>query len=318
MNILFNHNLQGQAEVKKLLGFISKDIKFDNLLTDIELNTPYLIEYIGQTTYDRIVTFYKDADPSAEDQAMFTDVLKNAQLFVLLMAYVNFVENHDLIHGNAGRKVQSPENQKTPWEWQLERDSYTNKKRAYQALDSLFLCLDKDPGITEWVESEEFQISQRLFVSKTAIMNSIYPINHSGLLYFRLVKFMYDIQIEKIRPILTPATYDALVTKMISTSVECTDDDKALISLAQKVQTYYALAQAYEVFPVEMLPLKINFQENTTMKSKARAEVTQNLYNRAKEYEDQLAREVASQTLTEYDNTFAKDANSADKKHFSV
>ena len=58
MHILFNKDDQGQKEIKQILGFIDADFNFDNLSTDIALETPYLIEFIGEQTYNLAVYLY--------------------------------------------------------------------------------------------------------------------------------------------------------------------------------------------------------------------------------------------------------------------
>lgn len=114
MRILFNKDNNGQAEMKALLGFLDKDLRFDNIVTDIELNTPGLIEFIGKEMYSKIEDFYYadlPTEPTA-DQLKMIRILKHAQLYILLLAYLEYASNADLMHGNSGRKIHHAADEK--------------------------------------------------------------------------------------------------------------------------------------------------------------------------------------------------------------
>lgn len=135
MDLLFNKDEAGQREIKTLLGFLNADIKYKNLESDIKLNTPGLIHFIGESVYNKIVSYYK-----AQEKP---EIVLHAQLFIILHAYLDFASNGDLIHGNNGRKVQFADNEKTAFEWQIKSDNASLERRSYKALDRLISLLKK-------------------------------------------------------------------------------------------------------------------------------------------------------------------------------
>lgn len=283
MDILFNKSDNGQEEITELLGFLSSDFKYVRLVTDIELNTPDLIKLISPEAYTKIVEYYKKDALTTEEKDKFSRVLELSQLYVSIMAYHDFSSNNDLMHTTAGRKMNKAEDETTPWDWQIAADNAALKKRAYKALDQLIIALDESE-LQEWLDSDAYKLSKSLFVHKTSIFNDRYPINNSAQLYFRLVPFMEEFELDEIYPRLGDEIYDRL-KESVSPPEEFTSlnvQEKRLLKLVENAVVYLTLSKAYKVFPIEMFPDKINYRENTKMKSEARAEVMSFLKEEAK------------------------------------
>jgi len=290
MKIVFNKNNSGQAEIKSLLGFLDGDFNFDNLKSDIELNTPQLIDLISKAVYDKIEAYY-----TADSQTINEDIaqaLKYVQLYIASMAYIDFAPNNDLTHSNSGRSFRSEENEKLPWEWQLSNSNAAIAKRAYKALDLLFILLDT-LAWEEWTASQAYKTANKLFLKNTNLFDAAFPINKSGQLYYRLVPFMEDFENDAIIPIITPEV--ATTLKEASTP---TANQKILLSLINKASAYLALGKALKVFPVEMFPSGLIYNEKTRSNSEARAEVMQFLNEEGKNYIIKLEHEYGKQTAT--------------------
>ena len=293
MKILFNKADGGQEELKKLLGFIDPDLKFEYLLTDIELNTPYLVQFIGQEMYDKLVSHY-DGNTADEDLDL---ILKNSQLYVLLMAYLEYVSNGDIKHTNSGRKIHFAENEKTPWDWQIEMDNGALKRRAYRALDRLIEVLDKSE-LTEWTGSDQYKQARSLFLYDTTQLNRVYPINNSGQLYYRLVPFMADVEREKISPVLGSLKFDELKSKIKGSP---TAEEKELILYSQKITAYRVLERASTLLPDEMFEDKINYRQSYQDRELIREKRQAKFAEMAEDYEAELSRILARQNAEEYE-----------------
>ncbi len=293
MHILFNKDDQGQKEIKQILGFIDADFNFDNLSTDIALETPYLIEFIGEQTYNLAVYLYDPTlKPLDYELPVLTGIQEKAmeecigliQTYILIMANNQYEQSNDLIHTNSGRKMNRTDDQITPWEWQINRDNAVQLKKAYKALDQLIHKLDK-ARIPTWIASETYTQSKSIFIYNTSLFNKAYPINYSSQLYYKMIPFMDTIELDRIYPILGKEKYSELKAAILNEAEIIDPDTIVLLKKIRDIIAYFTIAKAYTVFPIEMFPDKINYQESTSVHLKSRAELTQNLI---KEAEDNL------------------------------
>ncbi|WP_378186890.1 DUF6712 family protein [Aquimarina sp. W85] len=306
MDIIFNKDSIGDDEVKRVLGFTDADFKFDHLITDIKLETPYLIDYIGSEVYElALYTYNPDLKPGdysaptlSETQTKLLDrVIALIQAYLLLISYHSYSQSSDLIHTNAGRKNNRTGDQTTPWEWQIDRDNAIQLKKAYKALDHLIKTLD-DSEIEVWKNSEAYKKSKKLFIHNTAIFDDVFSINKSGQLYYRMVPFMNTIELEYIFPILQETKFNAIKAAILAGTPSNDKNEQRLLELIRNAVAYLTLAKAYKTFPVEMFPDKINYQENTTMKAKARVEVMQSHKAEGEAYLIKLEDHYAKMTAT--------------------
>lgn len=294
MDLIFDIKSDGKKEIKKILGFLDAGFSYVNLEPDIILNIPYLIDLVGQEVYDKVFAYYSNTQ-SVTDEALakkLADALKYMQLYVLSMAYLDFAPDNDLNHGNSGRSFRSEDNEKIPWDWQIEKSNSSIKRRAYKALDQLMLLLDGS-GWTEWTDSDQYKKANSILIKNTKEFDDIYPIDKSGQLYYRLVPFMADFEEDHICAILTEPVYEALKDKEDPTA-----EEKRLLLLSKKAIAYLSLGKAFKALPVEMFPSGLVHNENTRMKSAARAEVMQFLNTEGQNYLVKLDHEVSQQNLT--------------------
>lgn len=287
MKLIFNKNNSGQEEIKKLLGFLDADISYENLETDIVLNIPNLIEFIGQEMYDKLLTHY---EASVEDEALDA-ILTNSQLYVLLLAYLDYSPNADLIHGNNGRKMHFSESEKTPWDWQIAMDNGALKRRAYKSLDALIQLLDKST-YAEWTGSDQYKKAKALFLYNTAQLQDIFPVNNSGQLYYRLVAFMPDVEIEVLRPALGQTKFDDLKSKVKGSP---SADEKLLILYCQKITAFTVLARGSELLPEEMMSTEINYRLSESDRELIREKRAAKFLKMARTYELELERILTKQ-----------------------
>ena len=296
MKLIFNKTENGQQEIKALLGFMSADIKYKNLETDIELNTVYLIQFIGQAMYDKLVAFYEGTqDGEGAENLKF--ILKNAQLYVLLLAYLDFAPNADITHGNSGRKLRLAENEKTAWEWQIKADNGGLKRRSYKAIDRLISLLDKS-NITEWQTSDQYKKARSLFLYDAAQFQNVYPQAENGAqLYYCLVPLMADVETETLRPTLGASKFDALKTKIKGSP---TTEEKELIRYCQKITAYRVLERASQMLPEEMLENDINYKLPERDRQLIQEKRTGKFKSMAEGYEIELQRILARQNAQNY------------------
>jgi hypothetical protein len=290
MKLLFTRNGEGQAELKKVLGFLDGDFNYQNLEPDIELNTPYLIDLISEEVYSKIQALY--VTPSSTVVEKEVSAVKYCQIYLASKAYLDYAPNNDLSHKNSGRSHRSEDNEKQAWEWQIAMSNSATAKRAYKALDHLFVLLD-DLAWSEWKNSDAYKKAHQLFINSTKLFDDVFPINKSGQLYYRLVPFMADFETEFIIPVITNE-----VAIEIKAAAILTPKQKELQTLINKAIAYMSLAKAMNSFPVEMFADGLIYNENTRMKSQARADVMSFLKEEATKYIKRLEIIYAQQNET--------------------
>lgn len=288
MKLLFNHTNEGQAEIKATLGFLDANFTYANLEPDIKLNTPYLIDLISQSVYDKIATHYEDG---AEDENLDL-ALQYCRLYILSMAYLDFAPNNDMNHSNSGRSFQNEDKQKLPWQWQIDSDNAAIAERAYKALDRLFALLD-ETAWTEWTNSEAYKTANKLFIKDAITFDKTFSINRSAQLYYRLVPFMDDIEIEYINPILTDTNADTL--RQVSSP---TAEQKQLLMLIKKAIAYFSLSKAMQSFPVQMFPKTLRYAYTEQHKLEEKDKTIMALENEGKKYLLKLENEYQRQNET--------------------
>lgn len=289
MDLLFNNNNNGQEELKGLLGYLDGDFSYNNLETDIELNTPDVISLVGQEVYDKLYDYYSSSLSTDKD---IEQAIKYCQLYIASMAYVAYSPNNALTHSNSGRNVSKTDNETMAWDWQISQDDSATMKRAYKSLDLLFVLLNSKAW-PEWTGSDAYKAANSLFVKSTFMFDSIFPINKSGQLYYRLVPFMADFENDDITAILTKDTVIAL--KAVVTP---TDSQSKLLNFIYKSIVYLSLGKAMNALTVEMLPNGLLYNESTRQKSQARAEVMLFLNGEGEKYLKKLEYEYSIQNET--------------------
>jgi len=181
-------------------------------------------------------------------------ILKNAQLYILLQAYLQYAPNADIIHGNNGRHVSLGENQKMAWDWMIKKDEINTERRSYTALDGLIAKLD-EIELAEWISSDQYKLAQGLFITRTSQFHKVYPINNSGQLYYRLVSLMSEIEMESLIPIMGLDKVQELKEDL---DVDPLSANGQLILYSRKIVGFHAMERALILLPDEMLPFDIN------------------------------------------------------------
>lgn len=247
MKLPFTDSPEGNDELNNILGFTSNDLKVSRLWHNLVTAADQIILYIGRPMYDSIVGIYEQSSHSTADSAL----LARLQYALALDGYRNFAQDNDLTHGLNGRTVTVEQNQRQPWEWQVERSNRSLEKKYYRAVDALMDYLETD--VEAWRNSEAFRISHEMFVRTPRDFEQYYSIERSRLLYNKLLPFLRMSEIEDIRPRLGAARFDEL--KLLLQSGDRVDDSQALLLLKIKgVCVCRAVAMGLRRLTVNLFP----------------------------------------------------------------
>lgn len=291
MKLLFNITNEeiSADEIKEALGYTDADLSFKNLLPDINSATTLVRKVISREVYMHIYDFYKD---NLEDDGTYvydyedmeSNILRQTRYPILVKAYSLFAPSNDLSHSNEGRRARTSENEKLPWQWQIDADNKEQEKRFYRAMDDLIDLLDEsipegyeamtdedkqDTIYYKWINSAAYKELKSLFVNSLDKFNKVFTIE-SSLLLHKLASGLQECEEFEILSRIGKEKFDQLKS---SEPIE-NPKDIELLKLIHTACVFYSLAWAIPkmsvtIFPEGVLQYQVSDRSNTIAKKPA-------------------------------------------------
>lgn len=240
MELLFTDSIANQ-ELKDLLGFLDMDIPFANMKGKIKTATNDVINLIGKDTYDLAVVEYKKLD---------TDTNKNHDLIfavrnpIAIQGYRKYAPHNDLSHTSQGRLNRLETNQKSPFQWMIDKDDAALERSYYEALDDLIKYLDEN--IAAWKTTDQYKVTHNLFINTANDFDDIFPIGNSRLLLMKLAPGQRRCENKHIKAIIGKELFAELKADPTT--------NEELVAKIKEATAYYALAWAMRRFSVQLFP----------------------------------------------------------------
>jgi hypothetical protein len=262
MKLLFSTNPEkASEELKELLGYVDADLNFKNLKSDVKTATREIIDIIGKEVYDHVADLYDEDNTEDDYSEEEWELLQSVRLPIAVNAYRLYVPSNDLAQTNDGRKMRNEDNEKSAFEWMIDRDNKEQEKRYYRALDDLIYFLDdskidvetETTIFTIWTSSDKYKESQKLFIRSTKDFREFYPIESRYL----LMMLNPGIAFCENREILSRVglvKFNDLKTKLKDNTEISDAKDLKLISLIKEACVNYSLAWAIPRMSVQILP----------------------------------------------------------------
>ena len=307
MKLLFNLEDKdiSSDEIKEHLGYVDADLSYKNLLPDVMTSTKEVRKLIGTEVYDHLHKVYTDGLQQGVYTYNFTQpqsvILRALRYPILVKAYWLFAPNNDLAHTGDGRSVRAGDNNKQPWQWQIDEDNKAQEKRFYRALDDLIDLLDESipEGYAEmeeadqkatlyykWINSDSYKEIKKCFLNTVAKFNSYFSIE-SRLLLIKITPGIIECE---SREIVSRIGKEKMTFLKAGTNLE--DKDKELILLIEKASAFYSLAWAIPRMSATLFPegvLQFQVSDRTTTQAKKPAMLN----------EHELARQSFAQTVSQ-------------------
>lgn len=213
--MLFNKSNNGAAELKELTSSYYANNKFPAIKTQIILEEEAMIKLVGQPLYDRANNHYNSAsfrkDSPTPEERLNDELVDKLRLPIACRATLRYYQLNIVSHEDTGRKYKiNNENEKLPWEWQIDRDDEAQARLGNETADLLFDWLERN-RIAEWMSSEQRITSRSLFVNSPTIFMDAYPLIDSSWRFFYLVlPFNKEVQVHHVRKMLG-AHYEPLL-----------------------------------------------------------------------------------------------------------
>ncbi len=256
--MIFNKDNKGNKELRELTGSYYANNDFSKVKGQIDLVAAEVADLIGKPVYKKAEKLYQDSATGEDD----LELIRRVQQPIAIMATLRMYQRNDLSHEDSGRKFKiDPENEKLPWEWQLDRDDERHLEDYYTAVDSLIRFLNTS-DIPEWKETDTYKQAQIMLIRSGREFEDYFPIGRSERTYLLLLPFMREVQM-----MYTKKNYGSEWDTLLAAA--CTDDARYA---ACKATALLAVSLAMKRMQLTVIPAGVMRQyiaENGAMNSKA-------------------------------------------------
>lgn len=205
--MIFNKDNKGCQELRELTGNYYASNEFNKMLGFIHLATDELSDLIGSDVYKEADKLYQDGATEEKNK----EFIRKVQQPIAIMATLRMYQRNDLSHEDDGRKFKiDPENEKLPWQWQLDRDDEMHLEDYYTAVDSLIRYLNASDN-EKWKESPAYKQSQLMLIQSGKEFEEYFPIQKSERSFLLLLPFMKEVQFKYTKKSYGTGRWDELL-----------------------------------------------------------------------------------------------------------
>lgn len=184
--MIFNKDGHGAEELRQATSSYYANADFDKISGIVETVQGEVALQIGLPVMDSIDTAYQNGTDA--------ELVKAAQRCVGYMSVLRYFRLNDISHETDGRKVKmDSDNERRPFEWQLERDDQMHLQEYYNAFDRLVLLLQNN---NTFKDGELYKRQQQLCITNAGVLEWVTGIEATPYLYMRMVPFLHMAQMK--------------------------------------------------------------------------------------------------------------------------
>ena len=272
---LFNINNDGSREIEFLTGQWYASSSFHLIVSEIRFATAEITRLIGSEVMEAAQTAYEDGSDM--------EFVDSVRMPVACLAIMRHAALTSVSHESTGRKVKIDDNERSPFEWQIDRDDRAMRERYYRALDAMYSYLEEHE-VEAWTASSRKALLDESIVKNLVQFEAVYPIDGSYYVYYMLQPLV----IERQKALIEPFAGD----KWTEIAAGTASDD--IMRLARRAAILSAVATAGTRWTLEVFPLEIarrfspTYQGNRANKAATIEEIDWYLGNLKKEIDDAL------------------------------
>ena len=242
--MLFDKNNNGSRELYELTGTFQASTDFRSIRSELTSAAAEVEGLVGSAVMTAAQAAYDESDPSEEQQRLYDTV----RLPIAYLAIAMHAKLSGLSHGETGRKMKVDENEKIPFEWQIERDDREMRERYFRALDALIRYLDRE-GLEAWKDSELYRMRKGCVVGCLSDCERIYPVEHSDYTFAVMLPLFLEVQDGRLTDIIGADRVAALLRRDA--------DVEKLRPAALRLVVLSALHTAVTRWSLDVFPLAI-------------------------------------------------------------
>ncbi len=276
---LFNVTNDGAKELELLTGQWYASSPFRLIASEISFATTEITKIVGTEVMEYAENVYKSPKEDIDDFSLVDAV----RMPIACLAIMRHSALTSISHEQTGRKVKMDDNERSPFEWQIDRDDRAMRERYYRALDAMFGYLE-DNQVEPWVNSSRKALLAESIVKDLTQFEAVYPIDGSYYVYYMLQPLV----IERQKALIAPFAGD----KWAEIAAGTASDD--IMRLARRAAILSAVATAGTRWTLEVFPIEIarrfspTYQGNRANRAATIEEIDWYLGNLKKEIDDAL------------------------------
>lgn len=257
MELLFNKNNNGSEELSAITSNYYESNQFDRIKVKVTLAQEKVALVISLAVMNKAIAHYKSdrymASDETEAELLLTGLVQHIQMPVAYLATHEYYKANELTHDDTGRKMKiDATTERTPWQWQIDRDDELSIRTYYRSLDRLIAFLDANANsIDEWKNSDARAVANSLFVRSAGEFSRWFPIDDSGVFYYAVVPFIRKVERERINPALGELAQTLKDARLAGTE---TDTQKDIIESIQNCIPLFVMAEAVKRLSIQILP----------------------------------------------------------------
>lgn len=328
MTLLFNKTDKGAEELRDLTSNYFANNNFKRIEVKVMLAEEAITGFISKAVMSKVAAHYVSEnypDGATDEQKFLTELVHYIQMPIAYLATHEYYKANELTHDDNGRKVKiDPETERTPWQWQVDRDDYLSARMYYKTLDRLIAFLDENAAqIAEWKESDARKAANSLFVRNAKEFDRVFPIDESGAFYYAVVPFMQEVERKYISPALGTLASTLKASRISADGIE--PEQQEIIDAAVDAIPLLTMSIAIKRFSIQTLPEGVvqNYISDRTDRKASQAAALDHIKEVSKLFYDDgiKALDVLKKMLVVTDDTepvvsdFIPE-NSADNKYF--
>lgn len=181
---LFNQNNDGAEQLRYYTGSYYANADFSKIESIVSQVQAELASVIGNDMMADIEQYAREGTHQ--------DIVDATRRAIAYMATMRYFRLNDISHETDGRKVKmDSDNERRPFEWQLERDDRMHLEEYHRALGTLIALLADDENFRK---SNLHARLSGLLIRTAAAFEWVTGVETSAYLFFRLIPFIFEAQ----------------------------------------------------------------------------------------------------------------------------
>ena len=261
------------AEIRKYIP-VSAATTFDNLSPFIlSSEISYILPLIGESLYNQVHAYYTNSATlpdgvTPENKSHFDLLIDRIQRALINLTYFYGYDFLNAIVNDAGFHRQESDTEKGLYKYQEDAIKSGFRNNGFNALDTMLSFIESHIyTFVKFKESSNFTLRRQSIIPSTGVLDSIFDINGSRLVYLKLCRFITQVEDFDISALLGAPLYKIVKEEIVKDSPDA--KILALIPYIQRPLAYLAVSRASLQLGINITDKGLFFesQESTLLNS---------------------------------------------------
>lgn len=272
--MLFKQSQNGKMEEVRRFIPVSAATAFPNIAPFIEsAEVTYIAPILGNDLYNQLLAFYADSNAEIEgiselNRPQFLTLLEYAQRALINLTYHYGYDFMNTVMNDAGFHRQESDTEKGLYKYQEDAIKSGFKNNGFNALDIMLSFIENHLTVFPlFRNSDNYTIRKSSLIPGTQVMDRIFDINGSRLVFLKVSRFITQVEDFEIGAVLGAALY-----KKVKEEISKDEPDpkiRILLPYIQRPLVHLAIARASFQLGVNVTDRGLFFesQESTLINS---------------------------------------------------